>query len=92
VEEVKKRKEQKNFAGGCRPGGHQARISVSSQLTPEGGMAEIVVHCNERFMVCNSRNSRAARWLRDKWCLTVCPSRKIPDWRLEKYSTTGLNR
>ena len=28
---------------------------------------DITTHCNKTSMVNNSRNSRAARWLRNKW-------------------------
>jgi len=61
-------------------------------ISIRGNTAEIVTHCNERFTVYNSRNSRAARWLRNKWCLHVCPACKIPGWKLEKYSSTGLSQ
>lgn len=70
----------------------QGTLHGIKSITKKGSMAEIVTHCNERFMVRNSRNSRAARWLRNKWCLNVCPACKIPDWKLDKYSTTGLNQ
>jgi pyrrolysyl-tRNA synthetase-like protein len=57
-----------------------------------GNTAEIVTHCNERFIVRNSRNSRAARWLRNKWFFGVCKGCKIPQWKLEKYSATYLTQ
>ncbi|ATW28110.1 pyrrolysine--tRNA(Pyl) ligase small subunit [Candidatus Formimonas warabiya] len=57
-----------------------------------GNTAEIVTHCNERFIIRNSKNSRAARWLRNKWFFHVCPGCKIPQWKLEKYSATYLNQ
>lgn len=57
-----------------------------------GNVAEIITHCNEKFVVHNSRNSRAARWLRNKWHLNVCRACKVPDWKLEKYSSTGLSQ
>jgi pyrrolysyl-tRNA synthetase-like protein len=43
-------------------------------------------------MVANSRNSRAARWLRNKWFKGVCATCGIPDWKLEKYSLTQFRR
>lgn len=61
-------------------------------FTIRGNTAEVITHCNERFMVHNSRNSRAARWLRNKWSLNVCRTCNIPDWKLEKYSSTGLSQ
>ena len=57
-----------------------------------GEQARITTHCNKTFMVNNSRNSRAARWLRNKWFGKVCPICKIPDWKLEKYSATRFRR
>jgi pyrrolysyl-tRNA synthetase-like protein len=38
--------------------------------------------------VYNSRNSRAARWLRNKWAVKPCPKCKVPEWKLLKYSKT----
>jgi len=57
-----------------------------------GDQARITTHCNRSFMVVNSRNSRAARWLRNKWFKGVCASCGIPDWKLEKYSLTQFRR
>ncbi|MDD4754125.1 MAG: pyrrolysine--tRNA(Pyl) ligase small subunit [Desulfitobacteriaceae bacterium] len=57
-----------------------------------GNRAEIITHCNKRFIVYNSKNSRAARWLRNKWFYDVCGQCKIPRWKLEKYSSTFLNQ
>ena len=57
-----------------------------------GDQARITTHCNKTFVITNSRNSRAARWLRNKWFGKVCPICKIPDWKLEKYSATRFRR
>ncbi len=57
-----------------------------------GEQARITTHCNRTFMVANSRNSRAARWLRNKWFKGVCRTCGIPDWKLEKYSLTQFSR
>jgi pyrrolysyl-tRNA synthetase-like protein len=57
-----------------------------------GEQARITTHCDKTFLVNNSRNSRAARWLRNKWFGKVCPICKIPDWKLEKYSSTRFRR
>ena len=57
-----------------------------------GEQARITTHCDKTFIVNNSRNSRAARWLRNKWFGKVCPICKIPDWKLEKYSATRFRR
>ena len=46
----------------------------------------ITTHCGESFRVRNSRNCRAARWLRNKWAFAPCPKCKVPEWKLEKYA------
>jgi pyrrolysyl-tRNA synthetase-like protein len=57
-----------------------------------GDQARITTHCNKTFLANDSRNSRAARWLRNKWFKEVCPVCRIPDWKLEKYSSTQFKR
>ena len=57
-----------------------------------GDQAQITTHCNKTFLANDSRNSRAARWLRNKWFKDVCPICRIPDWKLEKYSSTQFKR
>ncbi|MBW1866806.1 MAG: hypothetical protein JRE58_05050 [Deltaproteobacteria bacterium] len=57
-----------------------------------GDQARITTHCNKTFMVNNSRNSRAARWLRNKWFHNICPACRIPEWKLAKYSSTQFKR
>ena len=57
-----------------------------------GEVARVTTHCNETFLVNNSRNSRAARWLRNKWFTGVCPGCQIPEWKLAKYSSTHFRR
>jgi len=57
-----------------------------------GDTARITTHCNKTFMVNNSRNSRAARWLRNKWFSGACPDCRVPDWKLAKYSSTQFTR
>lgn len=57
-----------------------------------GNTAEITTHCGETFVAWNSRNSRAARWLRNKWCVSACKHCKIPAWKIEKYSTTMMTQ
>jgi len=57
-----------------------------------GEQVRITTHCDKTFIVNNSRNSRAARWLRNQWFGKVCPICKVPDWKLEKYSATRFNR
>ena len=61
-------------------------------ITITGLRAEVVTHCNETFWVRNSKNSRAARWLRNKWYARPCGRCRVPDWKLEKYGTTFFKR
>ena len=57
-----------------------------------GEQARITTHCKKEFVINNSRNSRAARWLRNKWFGKVCTVCRVPDWKLEKYSSTRFKR
>lgn len=57
-----------------------------------GDQALITTHCNKQFRVNNSRNSRAARWLRNKWFKKVCGTCAVPDWKIAKYSSTLFRR
>lgn len=57
-----------------------------------GQQARITTHCNKTFIINNSRNSRSARWLRNKWYHKTCPDCQIPAWKLEKYSSTRFKR
>jgi pyrrolysyl-tRNA synthetase-like protein len=53
-----------------------------------GDRAIVTTHCEKQFAVSNSRNSRAARWLRNKWYRGSCEQCAIPQWKLDKYSAT----
>ena len=57
-------------------------------INTKGDYAEVTTHCGKSFRIYNSRNSRAARWLRNKWVSRPCKDCRIPEWKLEKYSTT----
>lgn len=57
-----------------------------------GKVATITTHCGETFTVWDSRTSRAARWLRNKWCASSCSRCKIPQWKIEKYSATMMTQ
>ena len=57
-----------------------------------GDKARLTTHCNKEFIITNSLNSRAGRWLRNKWFVKVCPKCGVPDWKLEKYSSTLFKR
>ncbi|WP_133968740.1 pyrrolysine--tRNA(Pyl) ligase small subunit [Eubacterium limosum] len=54
----------------------------------KGGLTTITTYCGETFTVWDSKNSRSARWLRNRWYREPCPKCGIPDWKLSKYSTT----
>ena len=57
-----------------------------------GDQARVTTHCNKAFLINNSRNSRAARWLRNKQFIGVCPQCGVPEWKLEKYASTRFTR
>ncbi len=57
-----------------------------------GNEAKITTHCNKEFFHKNSRNSRAGRWLRNKWFLKPCAACRVPEWKLEKYNSTRFKR
>jgi pyrrolysyl-tRNA synthetase-like protein len=58
----------------------------------KGDYGEIITHCNKRMIVRDSKNSRSARWLRNKWFLRTCPECGVPEWKLEKYKSTFFRR
>ena len=57
-----------------------------------GDQARVTTHCHKDFMIYNSKNSRAARWLRNKQFIGVCPHCGVPEWKLEKYNATQFKR
>jgi len=57
-----------------------------------GEQARITTHCHKTFLINNSRNSRAARWLRNKQFIDVCTQCGVPEWKLEKYDSTRFKR
>lgn len=57
-------------------------------ITEKGGYSEITTHCNKVIISRNSKNSRAARWIRNKWTTGSCPACKIPEWKLSKFNST----
>lgn len=61
-------------------------------IEKKGPYAEITTHCGHNFLVRTSKNSRAARWLRNKWAFHACKACGVPDWKLEKYSKTFFSR
>lgn len=62
------------------------------EINIQGDSARLVTHCNKTFIAKNSLNSRAARWLRNKWFVKVCPKCGVPEWKLNKYSATLFKR
>jgi pyrrolysyl-tRNA synthetase-like protein len=54
----------------------------------KGKTIKIITHCGEEFTVWDSKNSRSARWVRNRWCTHPCPKCKVPEWKLSKYSST----
>ncbi|MCD6471772.1 hypothetical protein J7K55_01420 [Candidatus Aerophobetes bacterium] len=58
----------------------------------KGVYAEITTHCNQKITIRNSRKSRAARWLRNKWFFRKCKGCRIPNWKLKKFSFTFFSR
>ena len=62
----------------------------SIELTED--QALITTHCNKSFIIRNSRKSRAARWLRNKWFRDICKDCGVPMWKIEKYSATKFKR
>lgn len=57
-----------------------------------GDRARITTHCNKTFDALDSKTSRAARWLRNKWAVKNCPQCAIPAWKIEKYSETQFSK
>ena len=57
-------------------------------LENRGKTMVVTTHCGESFVAWDSKNSRSARWLRNRWCKNPCKKCKIPEWKLMKYSQT----
>jgi pyrrolysyl-tRNA synthetase-like protein len=62
------------------------------QFDDRGAYAVVVTHCDKHMVVHDSKTSRAARWLRNKWYAEACPKCRIPDWKLQKYAATQFKR
>ncbi len=54
--------------------------------------AIVVTHCNKQIVMRNSKNSRSARWLRNKWYAKPCDKCKVPQWKVDKYAETVFKR
>ncbi len=68
------------------------RLHGIKTVVSRGAFAEITTHCGETFRVYNSKNSRANRWLRNKWAKEPCRACKVPQWKLEKYASTFFSQ
>jgi pyrrolysyl-tRNA synthetase-like protein len=55
-----------------------------------GSHIDFVTHCGQKKRVRNSKTSKLARWLRNKWYVRPCKTCKIPAWKIEKYSITSF--
>lgn len=53
-----------------------------------GAAMVVTTHCNASFTVWDSKHSRSARWLRNRWYTRPCPKCQVPAWKLEKYGQT----
>lgn len=70
----------------------QGLLHGIKEITFSGKTARITTHCGETFTTYDSRNSRAVRWLRNKWIVNPCPRCSVPAWKLNKYSSTFFKR
>ena len=59
-------------------------------IEKRGNYLKLKLYCGEVLQVKNSKNSRAARWLRNKIMVRPCPDCQVPEWKLEKYSKTAF--
>ena len=58
----------------------------------KGPYVRLKTYCHQEFIIRDSKNGRASRWLRNQWFLRVCKECLIPGWKLEKYSATHFKR
>ena len=68
------------------------RLHGLRSVVSHGDTATLTTHCGRVFKVRNSRNSRAARWLRGKLYQEACPACAVPEWKLAKYGATFFSR
>lgn len=60
------------------------------KIVRKGAYLDIVTHCGTEVRIKDSKTSRVSRWLRNKWYARACPKCKIPEWKLEKFSSTSF--
>ena len=58
----------------------------------EGGFIRIRTYCGLTLVARDSRNSRAARWLRRGYLHRPCPRCGIPAWKQKRFRRTGAVR
>lgn len=59
-------------------------------VEPKGAYVEFTTHCGQKMQIRDSKTSRVARWIRNKWYVRPCPGCKVPEWKLQKYSATSF--
>jgi len=50
-----------------------------------GQFIRVTTYCNKIILAKDSRRSRAARWLRNRWVVTVCRDCGIPEWKVRRF-------
>ncbi|NIS68763.1 MAG: hypothetical protein GTO12_07345, partial [Proteobacteria bacterium] len=45
----------------------------------------VTTYCKEIILVKDSRRSRVARWLRNRWVVTVCKDCRVPEWKVKRF-------
>ena len=70
--------------------GAQRRVHGIKSIESFGKYAVITTHCGKTLRIYNSRNSRAARWLRNKWAVRPCKQCRVPEWKLENIRRLSL--
>jgi len=58
----------------------------------EGGFIRVRTYCGLTYVARDSRNSRAARWLRRGYLYRPCPQCGIPAWKQKRFRRTGAVR
>ncbi|GAB4269377.1 MAG: pyrrolysine--tRNA(Pyl) ligase small subunit [Deferrisomatales bacterium] len=59
-------------------------------VVPKGAFIDFTTHCGHKVRIRNSKSSRVARWLRNKWFVRPCPRCRVPQWKLDKFSLTSF--
>jgi pyrrolysyl-tRNA synthetase-like protein len=55
------------------------------ELHEKGSYIMVTTHCNKKILGKNSKNSKRARWLRNRWFIDPCKKCKIPGWKLKRF-------